>query len=41
VSANAMMTLDVRYVRQRSPWLDLKILLFTVPALLGRFNMDL
>jgi lipopolysaccharide/colanic/teichoic acid biosynthesis glycosyltransferase len=41
VSANAMMTLDVRYVRQRTPWLDLKILLFTVPALLGRFHMDL
>jgi lipopolysaccharide/colanic/teichoic acid biosynthesis glycosyltransferase len=41
VSANAMMTLDVRYVRQGSPWLDLKILLVTVPALLGRFHMDL
>lgn len=40
VSANAMMTLDVRYVRERTPWLDLKIVLFTVPALLGRSHMD-
>ena len=41
VSADAMMTLDVGYVRERNMWLDLKILLFTVPALLGRSHMDL
>ena len=35
VSAETMMRLDVRYVRDCSPWLDLKILLWTVPALLG------
>ena len=35
VSAETMMRLDVRYVRQCSPWLDLKIMLWTVPALLG------
>jgi lipopolysaccharide/colanic/teichoic acid biosynthesis glycosyltransferase len=35
ISAEAMMELDVRYVRERSLWLDLKILVRTVPALLG------
>lgn len=34
LSAREMMTLDTRYVRQASLWLDLKILLMTVPALL-------
>ncbi len=37
VSAHQMMTLDVRYVRERTLWLDFKILLMTVPALMGRF----
>ncbi len=36
VSAKEMMALDVRYVRERTLWLDLEILLLTVPALLGR-----
>lgn len=36
VSAKEMMTLDVRYVRERTFWLDLQILLLTIPALLGR-----
>jgi lipopolysaccharide/colanic/teichoic acid biosynthesis glycosyltransferase len=39
VSAEAMMTLDVRYVRERTPWFDLKILILTPPALLGRYPM--
>lgn len=34
LSAREMMTLDTRYVRQASLWLDLKILLMTAPALL-------
>jgi lipopolysaccharide/colanic/teichoic acid biosynthesis glycosyltransferase len=37
VSAKEMMTLDVRYVRERTFWLDFQILLLTLPALLGRF----
>ncbi len=37
VSAKEMMTLDVRYVRERTFRLDLQILLLTAPALLGRF----
>jgi lipopolysaccharide/colanic/teichoic acid biosynthesis glycosyltransferase len=36
VSAKDMMALDVRYVRERTLWLDFRILLMTVPALLGR-----
>jgi lipopolysaccharide/colanic/teichoic acid biosynthesis glycosyltransferase len=36
MAAPAMMALDVQYVRTWSLWLDLKILLRTVPALLGR-----
>lgn len=35
VSAGDMMAMDVRYVRECSPWLDLKILVQTVPALVG------
>jgi lipopolysaccharide/colanic/teichoic acid biosynthesis glycosyltransferase len=37
LSADEMMRLDVRYVRERTLWLDLKILTMTVPALWGRF----
>lgn len=37
VSAKEMMTLDVRYVRERTFQLDIQIMLLTVPALLGRF----
>jgi lipopolysaccharide/colanic/teichoic acid biosynthesis glycosyltransferase len=37
LSAEEMMRLDVRYVRDRTLWLDVKILVLTVPALLGRF----
>jgi lipopolysaccharide/colanic/teichoic acid biosynthesis glycosyltransferase len=36
VSAGDMMGLDVRYVRECTAWLDFKILLRTLPALLGR-----
>jgi lipopolysaccharide/colanic/teichoic acid biosynthesis glycosyltransferase len=36
VSAQQMMTLDVRYVRERTLRLDFQILLLTLPALLGR-----
>jgi lipopolysaccharide/colanic/teichoic acid biosynthesis glycosyltransferase len=36
MSAVDMMTLDIRYVRERSLWLDFQILLLTLPALLGR-----
>lgn len=39
VSAEQMMTLDVRYVHERTIWLDFKILLATAPALLGRSPM--
>jgi lipopolysaccharide/colanic/teichoic acid biosynthesis glycosyltransferase len=39
VSAQQMMTLDVRYVRERTLWLDFKILVLTLPALMGRFPM--
>ena len=35
VSAETMMRLDLRYVRECSPWLDMKILTLTVPAMLG------
>ena len=35
LSATEMMELDLRYVRQASPWLDLRILLMTVPAVLA------
>lgn len=38
LSAEAMMALDVRYVRERSLWLDIKILVLTVPAVLWRFS---
>lgn len=31
---NEMSQLDVRYVEQRSPWLDLKIVILTLPAIL-------
>jgi lipopolysaccharide/colanic/teichoic acid biosynthesis glycosyltransferase len=41
VSAQDMMTLDVRYVRERTLWLDFKILFMTLPALMGRFPMTL
>jgi lipopolysaccharide/colanic/teichoic acid biosynthesis glycosyltransferase len=37
LSADEMMRLDVRYVRERTLRLDMKILVLTVPALLGRF----
>jgi len=30
-----MMELDLRYVREASPWLDLKVLAMTAPALLA------
>jgi lipopolysaccharide/colanic/teichoic acid biosynthesis glycosyltransferase len=39
LSADQMMRLDVRYVRERTLLLDLKILVLTLPALLGRFPM--
>jgi lipopolysaccharide/colanic/teichoic acid biosynthesis glycosyltransferase len=35
LSAHEMMELDLRYVSELSPWLDLKILARTVPALLA------
>jgi lipopolysaccharide/colanic/teichoic acid biosynthesis glycosyltransferase len=35
LSANQMMELDLQYVARLSPWLDLKILAMTVPALLA------
>ena len=35
LSAREMMTLDTRYARQASLWLDLKIILLTVPALVA------
>jgi lipopolysaccharide/colanic/teichoic acid biosynthesis glycosyltransferase len=35
LSAAQMMDLDLRYVRQASPWLDLRILFMTVPAVLA------
>jgi lipopolysaccharide/colanic/teichoic acid biosynthesis glycosyltransferase len=35
VSAADMMELDLRYVREASPWLDLKVLAMTAPALLA------
>jgi lipopolysaccharide/colanic/teichoic acid biosynthesis glycosyltransferase len=35
LSADEMMQLDLRYVRQASPWLDLKVLAMTAPALLA------
>ena len=35
LSAAEMMKLDLRYVREVSPWLDLKILAMTVPALVA------
>jgi lipopolysaccharide/colanic/teichoic acid biosynthesis glycosyltransferase len=41
VSAKEMMTLDVRYVRERTLWLDFRILILTLPALLGRFRWPL
>jgi len=36
IGADDMMALDVRYVRECTPWLDLKILFWTIPTLLGR-----
>jgi lipopolysaccharide/colanic/teichoic acid biosynthesis glycosyltransferase len=41
VSAQEMMTLDVRYVRERTFRLDLQILMLTIPALLGRHPVRL
>lgn len=38
LSAKEMMTLDVRYVRERTLWLDIKIVVLTLPALVGRFS---
>jgi len=35
LSATEMMDLDLRYVREASPWLDLRILFMTVPAVLS------
>lgn len=35
LSAAEMMELDLRYVRDASPWLDLKVLAMTAPALLA------
>jgi len=35
LSADQMMQLDLRYVREASPWLDLKVLAMTAPALLA------
>ena len=35
LSAAEMMDLDLRYVQQASPWLDLRILFMTVPAVLA------
>jgi len=35
LSAAEMMELDLRYVREASPWLDLKVLAMTAPALLA------
>ncbi|TMB99298.1 MAG: sugar transferase [Chloroflexi bacterium] len=39
VSAQDMMALDVRYVRERTLWLDVRILFLTIPALLGRYSV--
>ncbi|TMC98629.1 MAG: sugar transferase [Chloroflexi bacterium] len=39
VSAQDMMALDVRYVREHTLWLDFRILVLTVPALLGRYSV--
>jgi lipopolysaccharide/colanic/teichoic acid biosynthesis glycosyltransferase len=39
VSAQDMMALDVRYVREHTLWLDFRILFLTVPALLGRYSV--
>jgi len=39
VSAQDMMALDIRYVRERTLWLDVRILFLTVPALLGRYSV--
>jgi lipopolysaccharide/colanic/teichoic acid biosynthesis glycosyltransferase len=35
VSFEAMIELDLAYVRSRSPWLDAKILFLTIPAVIG------
>ncbi len=35
LSFKQMIRLDIRYSRNLSPWLDLKILFYTVPAILG------
>ena len=35
LSAEEMMVLDLKYVRQCSPWLDIKILVRTVPAVIA------
>jgi lipopolysaccharide/colanic/teichoic acid biosynthesis glycosyltransferase len=35
LSAGEMVALDLQYVRRASPWLDLRILLMTAPALLA------
>jgi len=39
VSAQDMMALDVRYVREHTLWLDFRILFLTVPALLGHYSV--
>lgn len=38
LSFRQMVTLDIRYSRQISPWQDLKILAKTAPAVLGQFK---
>ncbi len=40
LSFQQMMRLDITYARQRSLWLDLKILLITVPAILWNAKYD-
>jgi lipopolysaccharide/colanic/teichoic acid biosynthesis glycosyltransferase len=39
LSAHQMLALDVRYVRERSLWFDIKILALTVPAVLGELRV--
>jgi lipopolysaccharide/colanic/teichoic acid biosynthesis glycosyltransferase len=36
VTFEEMMRMDIEYVREASPWLDLKILFLTIPAVLSR-----
>jgi lipopolysaccharide/colanic/teichoic acid biosynthesis glycosyltransferase len=35
VSFEEMMQMDIKYVRNQSPWLDIKILFQTIPAILS------